>query len=493
MSVRQRLLVGGLGSLAVVGTAGGVFLAQAPEHAATEIQVEDTAGILYEPDLRAGIEQVRFYEPTTVAVFTHEGGTEALTDDLALNDAVLDYARESRTDWLSDDEQTWADDLYIFAVDPEGRLVGTYFGDNRAVPESAQLDIQDETKDDLGAGQWTDGSIVGVEEAADRMNAPFIRSTGGIIVGLLASAAALVGAGTYAGVGMTRARRSRAAREEGDRSMANVVRDQEETELHAHLIPEDSRYGGLMLGRYDEYTRGVRELTELGNRAKGIPERDYDRAATVATLTTYRDKAKEMDGLDDVIADSAAFLNRDRVWVEAWERQVAPLRADLEGTDALITDTLPEGVRGEPETQTLREFSTATLGELDRMRQQLEDRELTPDDALDRLKERRDELSGHLDALAGATATAYSDDSEERKTMKDALRSGRRSRTHEPTILATTNPTWTWFALSSFHSGYAHGESEVQQARSQASSGSSSGYSSSSGGSFSGAGSSSRF
>lgn len=493
MSVRQRILVGGLASLAVVGTGAGLFLAQAPDQDAAEIQVEDTAGILYEPDLRAGVEQIRFYEPTTVAVFTYEGGSEALTNDRALNDAVLAYARESRTDWLSDDEQTWADDLYIYAVDPEGRLVGTYFGENRAVSESAQLDIQDATKEDLRLGQWTDGSIRGVEEAADRMNAPFIRSTGGTILAALAGLATLVGAGGYAGVGMHRARRSREARAVGDRSMANVVRDQEETELHAHLIPQESRYGGLMLGRYGEYTRGVRELTELGNEAKGIPERDYDRAATLTTLTAYQEKAVEIDGLDDVIADSAAFLNRDQGWVEAWERQAAPLRSDLEGTDELISETLPESVRGLPEAQALREFSTTTLTELDRMRQELEDRQLTPDDALDRLKQRRDELSGHLDGLAAVTATNYSSTSSEQRTMGESLRSGRRSRPYEPTILATSDPAWTWFALSSFRSGYTQGETKVQEARSAASSSSSSGYSSSSGGSFSGAGSSSRF
>ena len=124
MSIRHRELLGGVATLGVVGASVGWFVAGAPDHAAIETQVEDTAEILYQPDLLAGIEDVRFHEPTTVAVFTHRGGEEALTDDRALNDAVLEHARENRTDWLSEDEQTWADGLYVFAVDPEGRLVG---------------------------------------------------------------------------------------------------------------------------------------------------------------------------------------------------------------------------------------------------------------------------------------------------------------------------------------------------------------------------------
>lgn len=491
MSIRQRVLIGGAATLGVVGASVGWFLAEAPEHPATEVQLEDTAGIIHEPDLLSGVEDVRFHEPTTVAVFTTRGGEEALTDDLALNDAVLEHARENRTDWLSDDEQRWADGLYIWAVDPEGRLVGTYFGDDRAVGEDAQLAIQDATKDDLGAGRWTEGAVVGVEEAAGRMNAPFVRTAGGIAVAGVASLATLAGAGTWLGVGMHRAGRSRRSRAAGDTAMASVVRDQEVTELHARLIPEDSRYGGQMLRRYDDYSRGVRELTELGNAARGIREKDYDTPAAVERLAAYEEKATSLDQLDDVIADTAAFLNRDRAWVDAWHRQVAPVREDLEGVDDLLGTELPEEMRGLPEADRLRQFASEQLAGLDRLRGELEHRQVSPDDALDHLRATRDGLSERLDALAGAVARTFGEDDDERETLDKALRTERDRRRSEPTIIATAYPTWTWFGTHSFVSGWSTGKGEVEQSRSAASGGSASGYSG--GGSFSGAGSSSRF
>src|SRR5688572_30402552 len=105
MSIRTRALVGTVASLGVVGTSVGWYAAAAPEHAASALQVDDTAEVLHEPTLLEALDDIRFHEPTDVAVFTHRGGEEARTDDLALNDAVLAHAREARTAWLSEDGQ----------------------------------------------------------------------------------------------------------------------------------------------------------------------------------------------------------------------------------------------------------------------------------------------------------------------------------------------------------------------------------------------------
>ncbi|QDO87710.1 DUF5129 domain-containing protein [Ornithinimicrobium ciconiae] len=489
MSIRQRAIIGGAATLGVVGTSLGLFLSQAPEHGATALQIEDTAGILYAPDLEAAVDEMSFYEPTDVAVFTHRGGSEALIDDYALNDAALEHAKTTRPDWLSDNEQKWADDLFILGVDPEGRLVGTYFGENRKVSQDAQDDIQEAMKDDFRRGHWTEGSIAGVEAAAGQMNRPFARSGGGMFVGGAVSLATLTGAGGYLFAGTRRRNKSRAARAAGDRAMANVVRDYDETQVHANLIPEQSRYGGAMLERYADYTAAFRELTELGNQARSIPETSYDSSDSLSTLTRYQHAGEELDTLDDVIADTAALLNLDRAWPQAWERQIASLRQDLHGVDPLLSATLDEEVRGLDVAQPLREFASQSLVDLDQLRGDLDTGATTPDDALDAVRTMRDTLSGHLDTLAGAVARAYSDDESEQETMQDALRRERvRS---EPTILSTTDHMWTWITIDSFHSGYTTGTQQVQASRSSSSSGSTSGYSS--GGSFSGAGSSSRF
>lgn len=490
MSIRQRVLVGALASLGVVGTSVGWFALSGPDHGATAFEVVDTADILYDPDLRTAVEDLRFYAPTTVAVFTHDGSPGSLTDDYALNDAVRDHAQEVREDWLSEDRQKFADGLFIFAVDPVGRLVGTYFGEDRKVSLDAQADIQEATKSDFRAGRWTEGSIVGIEEAAARMNAPAIRRPGGAVGMGIASLATLLGAGGWVAVGARRAGKSRRAREEGDRRMAEVVADYEVTELHARLIPEESRYGGLMLRRYDEYVSGFRELTDLGNEARSIEEKDYVSKGSLAVLTAYREKAVEMDELDDVIADTAAFLNRDRAWLEAWKRQVGPIRADLEQLDEVLEE-LPDELRGLPEAQEVRTYASGVLTDLDRLRGALEERSVTPDDALDQLRWIRDRVSGRLDALGRAVATEFGEDASEQEAMRRAMADERDRRRSEPTIVSYAYPAWTWYTVGSFRSGFSSGQEAVQASRSSSSSGgSTSGYS---GGSFSGAGSSSRF
>ena len=492
MSVRKRVLIGTAATVLAVAPAAAWFGLSSPDHVATEVQLEDTAGVIYEPDLRAGLEEIRFQEPTTVAVFTHRGGREALTDDYALNNAVLEHARQSRPDWLSDDEQKWADDLFIFGVDPEGRLVGTYFGENRAVSEEQQLEIQDAAGDDFRRGQWTVGTVAGIDAAADRMNSAVIRRPAGLAVAGAVGFGTLLGSGIYIGTGMHRARRSREARANGDRGMANVVRDYELTEVHAHLIPEDSQYGGAMLGRYADYTKGFRELTELGNRARDIPESDYDSKQARDTLLAYEEKATSLDELDDVIADTATLLNLDSTWPEAWERQVGTLRADLEQAAESFPSDLPEELRGDPEALAVREFGSQGLADLEQLRGDLERGVVSPDDALDLLRATRDELTAHAERLAGAVAKAYTSDHSEQGTIEHSVRMQRRDRTSEATILSTTDPLWTWLTLDAVGTGYSQGTSRVESARSSSSSGgSTSGYSS--GGSFSGAGSSSRF
>lgn len=491
MSIRQRVIIATTATVGVVGAWVGLAIAQAPDDAPQSVDVVDDADILEAETLIAGVNKVRFYEPTDVVIYTHRGGADALTNDRALDQAVLDHARGERNDWLSPDGQYYADDLYLYAVDPEGRLVGTYFGENRAIERDAQREVQDATKDDLRAGRWTDAAILGVEEAAGRMNAPFVRSTGGAVTGGIASLLALAGFGTWAGVGMNRVGKSRRARAAGDRSMASVVAEHEVTEVHAKLIPAESRYGGRMLMRYDDYEKGFREMTDLGNRAKGLKERDWDSRSSLKLLEEYQAKAEEMDHLDDVIADTAALLNMDHTWRQAWERQIEPLRSDLEGVDDLLEDDLPQEMRGLSEGHDVRTFASRELTGLERLRKDLEERKVTPDDALDRLRDTRDELSRHLDLLAAAVARASSESQSDQELMEKKMRENARVTTSEPTIIDTSNPGWTWFTVDAFRTGYSEGTSAVSAANSSSSdSGSSSSYS---GGGFSGSGSSSRF
>ncbi|RIK16734.1 MAG: hypothetical protein DCC50_04015 [Acidobacteria bacterium] len=140
----------------------------------------------------------------------------------------------------------------------------------------------------------------------------------------------------------------------------------------------------------------------------------------------------------------------------------------------------------------MRTFASGAKAELDRLRGALEDRSITPDDALDRLRTVRDELGGRLYALGGAVATEFGEDASEQEEMEEAMSQERARRRSEPTIISYSYPAWTWFDVGSFRTGYHSGRQAVESSRASSSSGgSTSGYSG--GGSFSGAGSSSRF
>lgn len=491
MSIQLRAGIAATVSVLALGGVIATVTTQGAELPATEVQLEDTAGVIHEPDLLDGVDGIRFNEPTTVAVYTVLGGEDALTDDYALNDAVLQHARTERPDWLSENRQVWADDLFIIGLDPEGRLVGTYFGENRKLDREIQEEIQEATKEEYRDGQWTAGTISGIESAAGLMNRSFLQGPLATVVLFGLAFSVIGGAWAWFGTGYSRARKAREARAAGDRSMANVVRDYDETEIHARLIPAESRYGGAVLAEFGRFTTGFRELTELGNRARSIPERRYTSPSALATLAAYQHRAESLDALDDVIADTATLLNLDSTWPQAWDRQTEPLREDLARVEPLLSRTLQPAARGTEQGQALREFTSQALADLQRMRGEIETRALDPDDALDLLRGIRDELSRHLDRLSVAVARHLK--SRGRAAMSGAMRRERGSVTTPHTIIDVSSPPQGWFTVASFQTGYTQGHQEAQRAESQSSSGSTAGYTPSSGGSFSGSGSSSRF
>jgi hypothetical protein len=465
---------------ALVVTAG-------PAHAVPveELILADQAGVIHEPTLRAGVEEVSFHEPTTVVVFTERG-----TADSNVNERVLAYARENHPEWISADGQEWADGLFIFAVDPDGRHVGTYFGEDRKVSTNVQEDIQDDTKDLLADAQWTDAAVQGVRSAASVMNRPWYRSPA--LWGSGAAAVAAGGGAAIAAVAVRRARRRR-TREmlgRGRSAFASVSLDLQATELNARTVPTGSRYGAMVLERYrtfhDRYVHAAAE----NDRLAGIQDRRLHRKEHREAVEEFTRTAEALDALDDTVVDSNTFLNLQHGWPDAWDRQTAPLRKDLAEIDRLDG---PDGLAPDAAAP-LRSFRVEAEQELERLGASVADETLTPDDALDALAALRSRLTDLLQdaAASGIAAEAASD--AERTLMEQALEAEReRSSGRAGSILDTVHqPGWFWTAVA-FHHGYRTGVDQVTQAREQAAQSSSSTGYGASGGSFSGAGSSSRF
>jgi hypothetical protein len=508
---RPIAVVSFLGSLflalgLVIATPAALVATAVPAHAvpAVDLILADEAGILHEPTLRAGVEEISFHEPTTVAVFTERG-----TADSNFNERVLAYARENHPEWISADGQEWADGLFIYAIDPDGRHVGTYFGEDRKVSTNIQEDIQEDTKDLLADAQWTEAAIQGVRSAASVMNRPWYR-----VPLLWVSGAAAVAAGGGAviiavAVRRVQRRKTRELLDRGRAAFSSVSMDLQATELNARTVPTGSRYGAMVLEKYRNFHDRYVQAAAENDRLAGIEDRQLHRKEHRGAAEEFTRTAEALDELDDTVVDSNTFLNLQHGWQDAWDRQTAPLREDLAEIDRLegtgvggsrAAEGDEDGVDEEGTALTpaavapLRSFRAEADQELRRLGAGLTGGSITPDDALDALGALRSRLTGLLEdaARAGIAAAATSD--AERELMEQSLETERERASRRPgSILDTVHqPGWFWTAVA-FNHGYRAGADGVAQAREEAAQSSSSTGYGASGGSFSGAGSSSRF
>ncbi|RKO24161.1 DUF5129 domain-containing protein [Pseudarthrobacter phenanthrenivorans] len=465
------------------GTAAVAF-AVAP----VSVEIQDTAGVLDRNTLVPALERIEFYEPTRVVVYTYNGRTE---DNL--NEEVLRFARAEHPEWISADGQKWADGLFIFALDPVGRHVGTYMGEDRKVSLEQRNEIQDAAKDLLRDAQWTDGTIAGVQRAAELINQPWYRSAAFLVTAWVTAGTAALGAGAWVVVRAVTRSSARKEIERGDRSYANVSMDLEVTELNAGTIPEASRYGSTVLEKHRTFLNRYNAASELSNKVHALSKREFGRRRNLKFAREYAEAASELDALDDVIADTNALLNRADAWPAAWDRQLAPFRNDLAGLEQLLSKRHGQG--DSASAAALRSFRDQSLREIERWTAELAEGKITPEKALDRLYEARTRLAVLLENHAETVIEGYAKNEREAALMRKEMEAAQdgldhRRRTYEPSILGTVYPSYHFFSVATFNSGLNTGVSSVSSARGGG--GSTTGYGSS-GGSFSGSGSSSSF
>lgn len=454
-----------------------------------DIIVEDRAGVLDRNSLVPAIEAIEFHEPTKVAVYTYNG---AAADNL--NEEVLRFARTAHPEWISADGQKWADGLFIFALDPGGRHVGTYMGEDRKVSLEQREDIQNASKDLLRDAQWTEGTIAGIRRGAELINQPWYLSAAFLITAWVSGAAAALGAAAWLIVRAVTRTSSRKEIERGDTSYANVSMDLEVTELNASTIPNSSTYGSTVLEKHRTFLNRYNKATELSNRVHTLTPKALSRRSNLKLAREYADAAAELDTLDDVIADTNALLNRAGSWPTAWDRQLAPFRSDLAGLEQLLSKRHGQG--DSATAAALRSFRDRSLRDIEKWTAALADGGISPETALDRLRDARTRLSELLDNHAETVIKGYASDEREAKLMRKEMENARdglernHRRTNEPSILGTVYPSYYFFSVPMFDSGFKTGVSSVSTARGGG--GTTTGYGSS-GGSFSGSGSSSNF
>ncbi|MFZ3417497.1 DUF5129 domain-containing protein [Arthrobacter sp. 3Tela_A] len=460
-----------------------------------DIVVEDTAGVLDQNTLLPALEEIQFRDPTTVAIYTYRGDPNAEYEDgdTVMNEETLRFAREEHPEWISADGQKWADGLFIFTLDPEGRWIGTYFGEDRKVESSDAAQIQDAAKELFADAQWTDGTIAGVKEAAKLINRPWYQDP---FVWFLGGAALLLAGGVWVAVVLVRRSRLKTNREliaAGEKSYASVSMDLDATELNAHTIPETSRYGAKVLEEHRTFRTRYNMATELGNTVRSFTDKDLKRSSARKPVEEFAELAAALDGIDDVIADTNTLLNMGPGWQAAWDRQAVPLLEELDKLEDLFEK---DKTGGSATAAALLAFRTECVRRLKSAAAGLADGTVTPEAALDVIRDSGRELAELLKNHSETVIEKAAKDSSEKKLMREALEN-ERTRTrryrngYRPGILDTAYPNYFW-SVASFNAGVQTGTSKIESARSSASSGSSTGYGAS-GGSFSGSGSSSRF
>lgn len=454
----------------------------------TDIVVEDAAGVLYQPQLLEALAEIDFHEPTKLAIVTIAG--EPYTDKL--NPDVLELARTQHPEWLSADEQKWADGLFIFAVDPIARKVGTYMGEDRKVSLEQQAAIQESTKDLFREAQWTDGTIAGVKKAAKLINQPWYQSVGFIIFASVAGGAAVLGFGTRAAIRSNNRKKAGEHLKRGDAGFANVSLDLPVTELNAKTIPQSSIYGSLVLEKYRNFSTLYNEAADLNQQVHAFGKKELSKAGNVKITARYADLAEELDRLDDVIADTNTLLNKYSGWGGAWDRQTEPLMDDLARLPELLTQS---EAQGQPSTAALAAFQAQRTQGLQQLSADVQAGITTPDAALDELRNIQVELTNLLQQHSEAMIALYAKTSSERTSMQKAMDRSRRDNINSRpgTILGSVSNWYMFYPVYAFSTGYSSGRSTVDTSRSSASSGGSSTGYGSSGGSFSGSGSSSSF
>lgn len=487
--MRKSLACALLALLALLGGTllGGALLGgatAAPAVAPVEVVVQDDAGVLYQAQLLPALRSIDFYEPTEVAVYTYNGSA---SDNL--NEKVLQYARSNHPEWISADGQKWADGLFIFALDPVGRHVGTYMGEDRKVSLAQREDIQNAGKDLFRDAQWTEGTIAGIRRGAELINQPWYRSWA--FVGMLWASGGVVVAGALVWL-IVRVRtktKSRAELARGERSYANVSTDLQVTELNAATIPEGSRYGSIVLEKHRTFLNRYNAATELSNAVHDLTPAALGQRKNLKLVREFAAATTELDALDDVIADTNALLNHASGWATAWDRQVAPLRTDLDGIEDLLAR---DDAQGDSATAAaLRAFRDATRRDLEQWAAELESGRISPESALDRLRDARTELSTLLKNHAETVIEGYARNEREARLMRKEMEGapnrggkGKPGQTYGPGILGTVYPSTYFFSVPMFNIGFSSAVTDISAARAGGG-GSTTGYGSS-GGSFSG-------
>ena len=384
------------------------------------VEVQDEAGVLDSTALSDKLKNLEFRKQVHVAVLTVPG-----EDVSNLNDSVLEYARshEGDTDvpWIStSNPKYWSDGLVILAVAPDSRKVGCYFGEDVKVMSSQETGIQDAAKSQFQQEDWAGGLFSMGSKSTEYVGRPrsdlraFFLQLSFPVAGIGAA-----GVGVYLWRGLTARRRAG----EAQRHYSQVAHDYRATEQHAQRIPAEESHGAQVMARY-RWFRGEYESLARSWQDFGSPRgTQWFGLSMLQRATDLRRRSAALDTLDDVVANTATFLNQDRGWEQAWYNEQGPVLEDLQALTALCQQIDSSG-RLPVNTMGTREKVRWFHERLYHMTMDLSAGRLQPSQALDELDRIADATHGEADGLAryaiDVDTSRYAD---ERRRRFDSYRS----------------------------------------------------------------------
>ncbi|QCY46673.1 MULTISPECIES: DUF5129 domain-containing protein [Glutamicibacter] len=462
------------------------------------VTVNDTAGVINEDRVREALEEVDFYEPTKVVVYTREGN---YADNI--NTKTLLYARTAHPEWISqkpeDHGDYWADGYFIITLSlegPDSGQVGTYFGEDRKVSDELMEKIHEAGYEDFKQARWSDGIIAVATEGAAFMNRPWYKNP---VVWVVTAAGGGVGGIVWGSVAKVRSNRRKKFADQlktGTTHLTNVTMDLDTTELAARTLPTGSHHAADLERRFADFVASYRSSFTEQQELEAATKKERSSAQGVVRTENFLSAAQELDSTDDAIIAASALYTRSATWETAWRAQTAPLLEDLEQIPQLVKDA---EAGTEAAGAALESFRHTAVDEAQFIGTELKAEVIDADTALDRLAQLREQLTEKLEDFATAQIDAYAQNDDEKEDMRRKMRESRSSYSQQRrgggSILDVTSPAGMFWRVQAYNTGYSSGVSSVtssREAASSPSSGISHGYSGG-GGSFSGAGGSSRF
>lgn len=473
-----------------------------------EVTIDDRADAVDDEALAERLAAVDFRREVDLAVVVIDV-TELdipASRDTALNDAVLAHAQQERPEWMDGD--TWADGRVIIALDPANRILGTYGGEDVKLSEGGFENVQDEMREPAQDGDWEGTLVAGAEEYAQLLDLPWWQTTAAV-----GGAFAALGAAGATVLGIIVGRRNARARVASTRpAWERVLADRAQTDAAARTLPAHSPYAEAVLDRHRTYLGGIEEAEQLDQQIPAtLPWAWGLRGPQRRASKDFSRRVERLDAIDDDIIAANDLLHRIGNWRSAWEREQAPLRDSLEAVEGALMRSEGDHAERSPKEQeavdALREQCDRTESEMNRLTRQLEQDQITPDAALERLDSLTAELSERAMAVRELGISRMAESEGEVELLRDAsvyvedeeeYNRTLRARRHQRLVAdgapgaAEGDVFWHISPVLWLTTWQTEATSELESHRNPSSSsgGSTSGYSSSS---FSGAGSSSRF